>query len=78
MHVDASASVAVPASGAPKSQSMQLVWEAISGRLEYQKLKKRLGVAHTFGSAHLMADAASRDKRDAIDQISTQIRLAAV
>ena len=78
MHIDASASVTVLASGAPKSQPMQLVWEAISSRPEYQKLKKRLGAAHTFGPANLMADAASRDKRDVISRISAQMRLAAV
>ena len=78
MHIDASASVTVLASGAPKSQPMQLVWEAISDRPEYQKLKRRLGAAHTFGPANLMADAASRDKRDVISQISAQMRLEAV
>ena len=78
MHIDASASVTILASGAPKSQSMQLVWEAISGRPECQKPKKRLGAAHTFGPANLMADVASRDKRDVIVRISTQMRLAAV
>ena len=59
MHIDASVSITVLASGAPKSQPMQLVWEAISERPEYQKLKRRLGAAHTFGPANLMADAAS-------------------
>ena len=78
MHIDASASVTVLASGAPKSQPMQLVWEAISDRPEYQKLKRRLGAAHTYGPANLMADAASRDKRDVISQISAQMRLEAV
>lgn len=78
MHIDASASVTVLASGAPKSQPMQLVWEAISERPEYKKLKRRLGAAHTFGPANLMADAASRDKRDVISRISAQMRLEAV
>ena len=78
MHNDASASVTVLASEAPKSQSMQLAWEAMSVRPEYQKLKARLGAAHTFGPANLMADAASRDRRDVIDRISTQMRLEAV
>ena len=35
MHIDAFASVTMLASGAPKSQPMQLVWEAISERPEY-------------------------------------------
>ena len=78
MLIDASASVTVLASEAPKSQSTQLFWEAISGRPEYQKLKKRLGAVHTFGPANLMANAASKDKRDVIDRISTQMCLAAV
>ena len=78
MHIDTWASVIVLASGAPKSQPMQLVWEAISDRPEYQTLKMRLGVAHTLGLANLMADAASRDKRDVISKISAQMRLEAV
>ena len=78
MHIDASASVTVLASGAPKSQPMQLVWEAISDRAKYQKLERRLGAAHTFGPANLMADAASRDKRGVISRISAQMRLEAV
>ena len=78
MHIDASASVIVLASGAPKSQPMQLVWEAISERPEYQKLKRRLGAAHTFGPANLMADAASRNKVDVIERISAQMRINSV
>jgi hypothetical protein len=70
MHIDASASITVLASGAPKSQPMQLVWEAISDRPEFQKLKRRLGATHAFGPADLMADAASRDRRDGISRVS--------
>ena len=78
MHIDASASITVLTSGAPKSQPMQLVWEAISERPEYQKLKRRLGAAHTFGPANLIADAASRNKVDVIDRISAQMRINSV
>ena len=75
MQIDASASVIVLASGAPKSQPIQLIWEAISERPEDQKPKRRLDVAHTFGPANLMADAASRNKVDVIDRISAQMRI---
>ena len=60
-----------------RSAELDWFWEKISTKFQ-SKLRGRLGAAHTFGPANLMADAASRDKREVISQISAQMRLEAV